>query len=186
MVRGRRATWRSARGTGTGGVAQLTRRPATEGRTTSREPRRRTAPLGVPLRVGIDLLLIVLGFWLAYHLRYVIGFPDDVAPSDYRPFIGWGLESFLPLLALLAGALPLIFLARGVYRLSRWTGLLDEALLITNSAFLGFGGLIVTVFFVRTLYFSRAIFLYAFVFVVGLLLKISSASSRKPVQRGRR
>ena len=112
----------------------------------------------------------MLGFWLAYHLRYVVGFPDDVAESDYRPFIGWGLESFLPLLALLASTLPLIFLARGVYRLSRWTGLLDEALLITNSAFLGFGGLIVTVFFVRTLYFSRAIFLYAFVFVVGLLL----------------
>ena len=111
------------------------------------------------------MLLIVLGFWLAYQLRYAIGFPDEVAPSDYRPF-----RSFLPVLVLLATLLPLLFLARGVYGLSRWTGLLDEALLVTNSAFLGFGGLIVAVFFVRTLYFSRAIFLYAFVFAVGLLL----------------
>lgn len=131
---------------------------------------RRAAPLSVSLRVGIDILLIIAGFWFAYYLRYVIGFPDDVAASDYRPFIGWGLESFLPLLALLALSLPLIFLARGVYRLTRWTGLLDEALLIVNSAFIGFGVLIAIVFFVRTLYFSRAIFLYAFVFVVGLLL----------------
>ena len=157
-------------------MAQLTRRPATEERTTSLEPRRRTAPLSVPLRVGIDLLLIVLGFWLAYQLRYEIGFPDDVSrdlvvdgrvvvAGDYRPF---GL--FSPVLALLATILLLTFTGRGVYRLSRWTGLLDEALLITSSALLGFSALIVVVFYYQKLYFSRAIFLYAFVFVVGLLL----------------
>jgi len=155
-------------------VAQLTRRPEQVIQTLPDSVQRRP-PLGVPLRVAIDAALIALGFWLAYQLRYELGFPEDVSrdtvvngifvPGDYRPF---GL--FAPVLALLEALLLLAFAARGVYRQPRWTGFLDEALLVGSSALLSFSVLIVAVFYYQKLAFSRAIFLYALVIIVGLLL----------------
>ena len=155
-------------------MAQLTRRPEQLTPTLPDSAQRRP-PLGVPLRVAIDAALIVLGFWLAYQLRYEIGFPDDVSrdtvvngvfvPGDYRPFV-----LFAPVLALLTTLLMLIFAARGVYRQPRWTGFLDEALLVGSGALLGFSALIVAVFYIQRLAFSRAIYLYALVIIVGLLL----------------
>jgi hypothetical protein len=127
--------------------------------------RRKSLALRLPLRVGLDLALIVLGFWLAYIVRYELEFPEAVGPEDYRHF-----AAFIPAQIMLAGILLLVFAVRGVYRLSRWTGLLDEALLIISSSLLGFSALIVTVFYYRPLYFSRLIFFFAFVIVVGLLL----------------
>lgn len=155
-------------------MAQLTRRPE-QVTAVSPSSAHRRPPLSVPLRVGIDAVLIALGFWLAYQLRYELGFPDEVTrdtivngvfiPGDYRPF-----NVFLPVLVLLEAILLLIFAVRGVYRLVRWTGFLDEALLVGSSALLGFSALIVAVFYYQKLYFSRAIFLYALVLGVGLLL----------------
>ncbi len=145
-------------------VAQLTRRPEQVIQTPPDSVQRRPL-LGVPLRVAIDAALIALGFWLAHQLRYEIGFPEDVSGEDYRPFV-----QFLPLLGLLEALLLVIFAARGVYRQPRWTGFLDEALLVGSSALLSFSVLIVAVFYARQLSFSRAIFLYALVIIVGLLL----------------
>ena len=137
--------------------------------------RRRGQAFRLPLRIALDFGLIALGFWLAYIVRYELEFPEQVSrnavvdgvfiPGDYRAF-----TAFLPALGMLAGLLLLVFTVRGVYRLSRWTGFLDEALLIASSSILGFSALIVVVFYYRPLYFSRLIFFFAFVLVVGLLL----------------
>jgi exopolysaccharide biosynthesis polyprenyl glycosylphosphotransferase len=156
-------------------VVQLTRRPEQQERTATAGARGRHAPLSVPLRVAIDVLLIGLGFWLAYLLRYEFEVggnvePDMIingvfTPGDYRPF-----AKFLPILIMLVTILVVTCAVRGLYRLPRWTSLLDEAMLIISSALLGFSALIVVVFYYRTLYFSRLIFLFAFVLVVGLLI----------------
>ncbi|MFN8540750.1 MAG: hypothetical protein U0232_25140 [Thermomicrobiales bacterium] len=130
-----------------------------------RVARRNGLALRLPLRVGLDLALIVIGFWLAYIVRYEFEFPEAVGPEDYRHF-----AAFFPAQALLAGMLLLVFAVRGVYRLPRWTGFLDEALLIISSSLLGFSALIVAVFYYRPLYFSRLIFAFAFLIIVGLLL----------------
>jgi len=143
-------------------VVQLTRRPEQQERTATAGVRGRHAPLSAPIRVGIDVLLIGLGFWLAYWLRYELEVGGDVSrdmtidgvftPGDYRAF-----SKFLPVLAMLLAILPGIFAVRGLYRLPRWTSLLDEAMLIVSSALLGFSALIVVVFYYRTLYFSRLV-----------------------------
>ncbi len=146
-------------------MVQLTRPSDTGHRATPSGVRRGHSPLGTPGRVAIDLALIILGFWLAYLLRYELEVGGAVDGADYRPFALFG-----PVLLMLGTLLLVTFGARGLYRLPRWTGLLDEALLLTSSALLGFSALIVFVFYYRNLYFSRAIFLFAFVTVVALLL----------------
>lgn len=156
-------------------MAQLTQPLDRNRGLVARAARRKGLALRLPLRVGLDAALIGLGFWLAYVARYELEFGGDVSrdtvidgffvPGDYRTFV-----AFLPALALLTGILLLTFAVRGVYRLPRWTGFLDEALLIASSSTLGFSALIVAVFYFRPLYFSRLIFLFAFVLVVGLLL----------------
>lgn len=146
-------------------MAQLTQPLDHDRRLVPRVARRKGLAYSPSLRVGLDLALIILGFWLAYIVRYEFEFPEVVSAEDYRHF-----AAFLPAQALLAGMLMLVFAVRGVYRLPRWTGLLDEALLIISSSVIGFSALIVTVFYYRPLYFSRLIFFFAFVFVVGLLL----------------
>jgi exopolysaccharide biosynthesis polyprenyl glycosylphosphotransferase len=127
--------------------------------------RRKGLALRLPLRIGLDLALIITGFWLAYLVRYEFEFPEAVGPEDYRHF-----AAFFPAQALLVGMLLLVFAVRGVYRLPRWTSFLDEAFLIISSSLLGFSALIAVVFYYRPLYFSRLIFLFAFLIVVGLLL----------------
>ncbi|MDP9375305.1 MAG: sugar transferase [Chloroflexota bacterium] len=140
-------------------MAQVTRQ------STAAAVRREAWPLRGVAQLGSDLLLIFSGFWLAYVLRYRLEIGGETAGPDYRPF-----EAFLPVMALLGAILLAVFAVRGLYRLPRWTGLLDEALLIANSAVLGFGALIVIVFYGRLFYFSRLIFLFALVSVVTLLV----------------
>jgi exopolysaccharide biosynthesis polyprenyl glycosylphosphotransferase len=152
-------------------VAELTQRSAVTA------VRRTDASLSLPLRVVSDLLLIFLGFWLAYVLRYVLewggelDYPvtletgETVMATDFRPF-----DQFLPVMVILGVMLLVVFAARGLYRLPRWAGLLDEALLIGGGAITSFGVLIVLVFYIREFYFSRLIFLYALALVVGLLV----------------
>jgi exopolysaccharide biosynthesis polyprenyl glycosylphosphotransferase len=146
-------------------VAQITQPLNHERRLVPQVAQRKRQALRLPLRIGIDLALISLGFYIAHIIRYELEFPEAVSAEDYRRF-----ADFLPALGVLAGILLLVYTVRGVYRLPRWTGFLDEALLLFSSSLLGFSALIVTVFYFRPLYFSRLIFFFAFIFVVGLLL----------------
>ncbi len=127
--------------------------------------RRATAPFGMLARISSDLTLIFLGFWLAYLLRYELEIGGTLSLEDSRPFLG-----FLPVLVFLMAVLLTIFGLRGVYRLPRWTGFLDKALLISSSVTIGFSILIVTVFYTRLFFFSRLILLYALLLITLLLV----------------
>ena len=102
--------------------------------------RRKGLALRLPLRIGLDLALIITGFWLAYLVRYEFEFPEAVGPEDCHC-------AAFPQPALLVGMLLLVFAVRGVYRLPRWTSFLDEAFLIISSSLLGFSALIAVVFY---------------------------------------
>jgi FlaA1/EpsC-like NDP-sugar epimerase len=122
-------------------------------------------PLRLPLRLTLDILLIALGFWFAYLLRYEREFGGVLEEADRRPF-----RDFLPLICGLAALFLAVAGARGLYRLSRWSGLLDEARIILHSAIAAFGTLIIVAFYSRQFYFSRLVFLYALLFVVAQLV----------------
>ncbi|MGN6674283.1 MAG: sugar transferase [Thermomicrobiales bacterium] len=152
-------------GRGPSRVAQLTRSLDNQHGALLTSARRARSPFSLPLRVTVDLALIFLGFGIAYLLRYRLEIGGEVAPSDYRPF-----GNFLPVMFVLAAILMVIVAVRGLYRLPRWTGLLDEALFITSSAILGFAALTVFVFYGHAFWFSRLIFVYAVVLVIALLI----------------
>ena len=150
-------------------MAQLTQR------STTTAVRYTAKPFRLLANVGSDLLLICCGFWLAYVLRYELewGGPlyeivseegQPIQIPTYRSF-----DTFLPMMGLLGVILLAVFAVRGVYRLPRWTGFLDESLLIAGSAVTGFSALIVAAYY-QKFYFSRAIFLYALALVVALLI----------------
>jgi exopolysaccharide biosynthesis polyprenyl glycosylphosphotransferase len=120
--------------------------------------------LPLSLRVGADLATIVVSFWLAHLLRYQERIGGPVGGDDLRPF-----TSFLPIVVLLASILLTIFAWRGVYRLPRWTGFLDEARLIIGSTIVSFSALSVIVFYGRHFFFSRLVLLYALIFSAVLL-----------------
>lgn len=146
-------------------VAQLIERSATT------DARRTVSPLLPLARASTDLALIVLGVILAYYLRYSRELGGEVGPEDFRP-----LHEFFPVMVLLGTILLAVYTLRGLYRLPRWTGFLDEASLVIGGALTGFSVLIVFVFYSRQFYFSRLIFLYALAIVVTLLLARRVAS----------
>lgn len=133
--------------------------------------RRGARPWELAARVGADLLLIFLGFWLAYHLRYTLEFGGEVADTpNYRAF-----ADFREVMLVFGATLIAVFAIRGAYRLPRWTGFLDEALLIAGSAVIGLSAIIVIYSFVDPEDFfsrSRLVLLYALVLVVTLLVSV--------------
>ncbi|MGN6758824.1 MAG: sugar transferase [Thermomicrobiales bacterium] len=120
--------------------------------------------LPLPVRVGADLAAIAISFWLAHFLRYQERIGGPVGSDDLRPF-----SSFLPIVVLLASILLTIFAWRGIYRLPRWTGFLDEARLVIGSVIISFSSLSVIVFYGRHFFFSRLVLLYALIFSMLLL-----------------
>ncbi len=134
-----------------------------------RQPGPGTRPSGsrhaLAAHAGADALLILVGFWLAYILRYQGGLGGQVSGDNFRPF-----KDFLPLTALLGVIVLAVFIVRGVYQLTAWTDLLDEALLIGSSMLISFGILTAFVFYAQVFTFSRLTFLYALVLNTTLLI----------------
>ncbi len=93
-------------------------------------------------RFAIDLLAIWFAFWLAYQLRYVFEIGGQVYEFNQRNvfrFLTVALRSF-------AVFCMVVFLVRGVYRLSSWTTLLDEMGLVAGSVTMAMGGLLLTAY----------------------------------------
>lgn len=113
--------------------------------------------------VIFDALFVYLGIGLAYLLRYTYSVGGEVSPRDYEPFSTFQR----PALALIAMTLIALFL-RGAYRLPRWTGLLDQGLLIAGAVTTSVGGLVL---FAYLLQFSpsRLVFIFAWAIIIPLL-----------------
>ena len=105
--------------------------------------RRRIAPSGV-LMAMVDAFLILLGFAVAYWMRYMIDWPPpfdqlvrEVQAQNFVP-----LSAFAPFAILLTALLIVQFAMRGLYRMPRTAGVLDHASIIIGSTTTGIAILI--------------------------------------------
>ena len=111
-----------------------------------------------------DALLAWLAFWLAYALRYRLHLGGPILPADEEPF-----ATFYGKAALFVGLTLIVLVIRRAYRLPRWTGLLDETILVTGGITTAMAGVILWAFFLRFAP-SRLVFIYAWLCAVALLL----------------
>jgi exopolysaccharide biosynthesis polyprenyl glycosylphosphotransferase len=113
--------------------------------------------------VIFDAIFVYLGIGLAYLLRYTYSVGGEVLPQDHEPFSTFQR----PALALIAMTLIALFL-RGAYRLPRWTGLLDQGLLIAGAVTTSVGGLVLFAYLLRFSP-SRLVFIFAWAIIIALL-----------------
>ncbi len=130
--------------------------------------RRATAVRTVALlRLGevlTDAALVWIAFWLAWLVRYRLEWGGAVLPWDWRPF-----DTFHTKAALFVGLTIAISMIRGLYRLPRSTGFLDEATMLIGGVTTAMAGVILTAVLSRFVP-SRLVFLYAWGIAIILLL----------------
>ncbi len=120
----------------------------------------------IPRRVIVftDLLLINAAFFLSYYLRYDAQLFRAVDPVNYVPYRSYTILQ-LGYTATLAFTLWL----DGVWKLRRGSSWLDEVYRIVNGATTGMAVVLVLIFGVRPLAFSRLLFLYVSVLTILFL-----------------
>lgn len=114
------------------------------------------------LLVVLDTILIVLGFLLAYRLRYINEFVAEI--EYFQP-----LQSFIPTFAFLAPATLGLLMWKGLYRLPRNTGWLIQMGIIMSSVTTAITITIVVTSLYPPWFHSRLIFALAWVTIVVLL-----------------
>ena len=115
-------------------------------------------------QVALDAAIVWVAFWAAYELRYRWELGGVVLPGDWEPF-----ETFRSKAALFVGLTMLSFFLRGLYRLPRSTGLLDEATLVIGGVTTAMAGVILTAFLLRFVP-SRLVFIYAWAIAIVFLI----------------
>ena len=116
------------------------------------------------VHVVTDLLLLWLGFFLAYRLRYGFEFGGDIDPRDWEPFGTFSRTAF-SFVALTLG----VFLMRQIYLLPRSISFLDESLLVIGGVTTGMAGVVLVSYFLRFNP-SRLVFFYTWLGAIALLL----------------
>lgn len=119
--------------------------------------------------VLVDTVLLWFAFWSAYELRYGIQFGGDIFPWDLQSF-----SAFYGRAALFVAFCLASFAVRGVYRIPKWTSLLDEAMLIIGAITVGMGAVILTNYLSQFSP-SRLVFVYAWVLSIAYLLAVRVA-----------
>jgi exopolysaccharide biosynthesis polyprenyl glycosylphosphotransferase len=114
--------------------------------------------------VFVDIVLINVAFGMAYWVRYRLQLFRAVDPAFDVPY-----EVYLPFAGLFTLLLVLVFRQQGAYRLRRQISWLDEFYAIVNGTATGTIIMIVFIFLYRAAFYSRAIFIYAGIFVILLL-----------------
>ncbi|MCL4301698.1 MAG: undecaprenyl-phosphate glucose phosphotransferase [Anaerolineae bacterium] len=123
--------------------------------------------------VIIDVILINIAFGLAYWVRYRLQLFRAVDPAFDVPY-----QVYWPFAGLFTLLLILVYRQHGAYRLRRQISWFDEFYAIINGTATGTIIMIVFIFLYRAAFYSRAIFIYAGIFVVILvglsrLIKVS-------------
>jgi exopolysaccharide biosynthesis polyprenyl glycosylphosphotransferase len=114
--------------------------------------------------VLIDVILINIAFGLAYWVRYRLQLFRAVDPAFDVPY-----QVYWPFAALFTLLLILVYRQHGAYRLRRQISWFDELYAIINGTATGTIIMIVFIFLYRAAFYSRAIFIYAGIFVVILV-----------------
>ncbi len=110
----------------------------------------------------LDVLLIVLGFVIAYYLRYQYEFWSEVTYPE-------PLRSFIPTIGLLVPATIGLLFFKGLYRLPRSAGWLSQTGIIISSVTTAVTITIVITFLYKPFYYSRLIFALGWAMIVVLL-----------------
>ena len=124
---------------------------------------RRIGRLLLAFDVMLDVLLIYIGFGLAWVMRYQWELGGHVMAWDYEPFSTFQR----PALALIAITLVALVL-RGSYRQPRGTGLLDHGVIVAGAVTTSMGGLVLFAFLLQFSP-SRLVFVFAWALVITLL-----------------
>ncbi len=111
-----------------------------------------------------DALIVYAAFWLAYEFRYDWQLGGPVQSADFEYFSVFQSRAYL-----FAAFTLLTFFARGLYRLPRSTGLLDEATMVAGGVTTAMAVVILTAFLSRFVP-SRLVFIYAWALAIILLL----------------
>ncbi|MBI1880400.1 MAG: undecaprenyl-phosphate glucose phosphotransferase, partial [Chloroflexi bacterium] len=114
--------------------------------------------------VLVDVVLINVAFILAYWVRYKLQLFRAVDPAFDVPY-----DVYLPFAGLFTLLLILVYRQQGAYRLRRQISWFDEFYAIVNGTATGTIIMIVFIFLYRAAFYSRAIFIYAGIFVILLL-----------------
>lgn len=115
-------------------------------------------------KVVTDAVLVNLGFFIAYRVRYQLQWFREVEPSYYRPY-----GVFLPSALALTAILLVIYWIDGAYTPSRGRTWLDKSHDLLRGTVTGTAVMMVVVFLYRPFFYSRLIFGYAGVFIFALL-----------------
>ena len=115
-------------------------------------------------QIAIDVILINLGFALAYWVRYTLEWPFPVAAENYIPY-----ASYLPMKAILTVLLLVVFGFQKVYLQQRGRNWVDQALALVNGTATGVMLTIVLTYFVPELSYSRGLLPLAAMTIVFLL-----------------
>lgn len=114
--------------------------------------------------VASDAALVWLSFLIAHILRYQFELGGPVRPWDEQPF-----STFAGKAQLFAGLTVAVFFVRGLYRLPRSIGLLDEAVVVAGGVTTAMAGVILTAFLARFVP-SRLVFIFAWAIAIALLI----------------
>jgi exopolysaccharide biosynthesis polyprenyl glycosylphosphotransferase len=115
-------------------------------------------------RMATDATTVYVAFLLAYWLRYSQHLGGVVPEFAQQP-----MSFFQGKVVLLMVLTVVLFQVRGLYRLPRWTTLLDEASSIASGATTAMA-LVILYSFLQQFYPSRLIFIYAWVLSIALLV----------------
>lgn len=115
-------------------------------------------------RMASDAAVVYIAFRVAYWLRYTQHLGGEVPSFAQQP-----LSFFSGKIVLLMVLVVLMLQVRGLYRLPRWTTLLDEAMHIVNAVTTA-TAIVVLYAFLQRFYPSRLIFIYAWVLTIALLV----------------
>jgi exopolysaccharide biosynthesis polyprenyl glycosylphosphotransferase len=120
--------------------------------------------VAVVSRMMSDALIVVVGFGIAYWLRYTVEIGGPVRPEAQQP-----LSYFRNIIILLAILTILVFQVRGLYRMPRWATLLDEALMLAGGVLISTAIVVLYAFF-QQFSPSRAMFIIAPAVIITLLV----------------
>jgi len=118
----------------------------------------------VPSRVVTDAALAALGFTVAYWMRYSLEIGGEIPWYSHQP-----LSYFYGKIFILVVALALIFQLKGLYRMPRWSSLLDESWMIASGTVIAMSLVILYAFFQRFAP-SRLVFMLAIPTIIALLI----------------
>ena len=111
-----------------------------------------------------DIVLINLAFAIGYWIRYELQWIRVVDEANYVPYL-----EYLPISLLLTVVLIVAYWLDGVYEFPRGRSWLNEVYRIIRGTTTGVIIMVVGLFFYRPYFYSRLIFIYAFVLIVFFL-----------------